>query len=175
MTYPVFASGDVLNAADMNGVGLWLVKTQAVGSGVSSVAVTGAFSADFDNYLVTWTGGSMSVDTTCTFRLGATATGYFGSLIYGSYTNNTVLGLGENNVTVFTYVGGGQPNSTIALQLFAPFLSTATEISARVRYGTVYGTYQGIQTATTSFTGFTLTPAGGTMSGGTIRVYGYRN
>jgi len=41
MTFPVFASGDVLNASDMNGVGLWLVKTQAVGSGVASVTVTG--------------------------------------------------------------------------------------------------------------------------------------
>ena len=46
MSFPVFASGDVLNASDMNGVGLWLVKTQTIGTGVSSVVVTGAFSAD---------------------------------------------------------------------------------------------------------------------------------
>ena len=52
MTYPVFATGDVLNASDMNAVGLWLVKTQTIGSGVGSVAVTGAFSADYDNYKI---------------------------------------------------------------------------------------------------------------------------
>jgi hypothetical protein len=28
---------------------------------------------------------------------------------------------------------------------------------------------------TTSYTAFTLTPTAGTMTGGTIRVYGYRN
>jgi hypothetical protein len=40
-TPPDFSSGAVLTAAQMNSVGLWLVKTQTVGTAVSSVAVTG--------------------------------------------------------------------------------------------------------------------------------------
>jgi hypothetical protein len=40
-TPPDFSSGAVLTAAQMNSVGLWLVKTQTVGTTVSSVAVTG--------------------------------------------------------------------------------------------------------------------------------------
>jgi len=56
MSFPSFASGEVLTAADMNAVGLWLVKTQTVGTGVPSVVVTDAFSANYDNYLVTISG-----------------------------------------------------------------------------------------------------------------------
>jgi len=52
MTYPSFTSGDILTAADMNAVGLWLVKTQTVGTAVSSVQVTGAFSSTYDNPLI---------------------------------------------------------------------------------------------------------------------------
>ena len=60
MSYPVFASGDVLNASDMNGVGLWLVKTQVIGTAVSSVTVTSAFTTDYDQYMITVTGGTFN-------------------------------------------------------------------------------------------------------------------
>jgi hypothetical protein len=50
MTYP-WASGEVLTAADLNAyAGLILVKTQTIGTAVSSVTVTGAFSSTFQNY-----------------------------------------------------------------------------------------------------------------------------
>ncbi len=49
MTYPSFSAGDILTAADMNAVGLWLVKTQTVGTAVASVTVTDAFSSTYDN------------------------------------------------------------------------------------------------------------------------------
>ena len=52
-TPPDFTAYTSLAAASLNKVGLWLVKTQAVGSGVSSVTVSSCFSADYDNYLVT--------------------------------------------------------------------------------------------------------------------------
>ena len=59
-TPPTFSSGAVLTAAQMNSVGMWLVKTQTVGTAVSSVTVTGAFSADYDNYLILMSGGTGS-------------------------------------------------------------------------------------------------------------------
>ena len=57
MTYPTFTNGQVLPASDLNAIGLWLVKSQTVGTGVSSVTVSNAFSADFDNYRIIYSGG----------------------------------------------------------------------------------------------------------------------
>jgi hypothetical protein len=177
MTFPVFASGDVLNASDMNGVGLWLVKTQTVGSGVSSVAVTGAFSADYDTYLVTYSGGSMSADTAIMCQIGSATTGYYGAYVYGNYSSTAVAGANDNNAARFTYVGGGDPfNGNSALfTLNNPFLTTQTYISSpMVAYSTNVGSYVGRLATSTSYTGFTLIPFSGTLTGGTIRVYGYR-
>lgn len=178
MTFPVFNVGDVLTAADMNAAGLWLVKTQTVGAGVSSVNVTGAFSADYANYFVTWTGGTMSNDTAMRMQLGATATAYFGAFIHTpNYTGTTAQSVGDNNNSQFTYVGGG--NSSQAQASFycsGPQLAARTYVwASNVSYGTVFGSYSGRQESTTQFTAFTLSPFAGTMTGGTIRVYGYRN
>ncbi|CAB4167325.1 hypothetical protein UFOVP866_19, partial [uncultured Caudovirales phage] len=38
----------------------------------------------------------------------------------------------------------------------------------------IAGTTNGIHTVATSFTGFTITATGGTITGGGIRVYGYQ-
>jgi len=173
MSFPVFASGDVLNASDMNGVGLWLVKSQTVGTGVSSVTVTGAFSADYDNYLITYNGGTQSVDAAMSMQLGSATTQYFGSVIFGNYAANTVLGVGDNNTASFSYSGGGL-NGACHIIVQNPFLSTQTEITARVRYATVYGIYTGHKVDSTSYTSFKLNSFG-TLTGGTISVYGYRN
>ena len=173
MPVPDFSPGEVLTASAMDSIGLWLVKTQTVGTGVSSVTVTGAFSADYDNYLITYTGGSQSVETTITTKLGSATTGYYGSLIYSSYASATVIGVADNNVGQWNYTGGGVGSSAY-IELLAPFTATNTEIRARVRYGTVYGTFVGHRGDTVSYTSFILAPGSGTFTGGVIRVYGYR-
>jgi hypothetical protein len=178
MTYPVFATGDVLNASDMNGVGLWLVKSQTVGSGVSSVAVTGAFSAAYDNYLITLQGGSMSVDTALKLQLGSTTSGYFGAFIHTpNYAGGTAQSAGDNNSSSFTYGGASNvSNAQMAVYLAGPNKATRTFLtSSQISYSTVFGTYTGVEASSTQHTGFTLIPFSGTMTGGTIRVYGYRN
>ena len=176
MTFPVFASGDVLNASDMNGVGLWLVKSQAVGSGVSSVTVTGAFSADYDNYLVTYSGGTMSADTAIKLNLGAAATAYNGSLIYSQYNGAVPLAANYNNNSTFAYAGGGNSAGASLYVVFTnPFLSLFTRVYASpVSWSNNVGSYSGVLSATTSFTAFTVAPLSGTFTGGTISVYGYR-
>ena len=177
MSFPVFASGDVLNASDMNGVGLWLVKSQAVGSGVSSVAVTGAFSTNYDNYLVTWQGGTMSGDTALKCQLGSTTSGYYGAYVYSLYTGTTTTSAGDNNASTFTYVGGGNASAAVAsFNLYGPNKANRTYCDAsNIGYGTQFGRYSGLEISTTQHTAFTLIPFSGTMTGGTIRVYGYRN
>ena len=51
--------------------GLTLVKTQTVGSGVSSVTVTDAFSATFDNYEILMSGGTQTATTDVKLKLGS--------------------------------------------------------------------------------------------------------
>ena len=173
MTYPTFTNGTVLPASDLNAIGLWLVKSQTVGSGVSSVTVSDAFSATYDNYLITYTGGT-SLDTNTILRMGSAVTGYYGSLNYASYTGGAVTNATDNNTAQWSFTGGGSGTSNY-IEVLTPFLNTSTECRARVRYSTVYGTYTGARVASESFTSFILAPAAGTFTGGTIRVYGYRN
>jgi hypothetical protein len=175
MTFPSFSAGEVLRAQDMNAVGTWLVKSQAVGSGVSSVVVTDAFSASYDNYLIQWTGGTQSVDTNLTLKLGAAGTNYYGALIHGSFFGGSPANAAQNGGTAFQWAGGGTSTSAmLSCMLFEPFAARPTHLQAFIRYSTVYGNNVGYQGDSTSFTAFTLAPASGTMTGGTIRIYGFQ-
>jgi hypothetical protein len=178
MSFPSFATGEVLTAADMNAVGLWLVKTQTVGTGVSSVTVTAAFSSEYTNYLIQWTGGTMSADTALKLKLGSNASGCFGAFIHTpNYTGTSVSNAGDSNTAFFTYCGSGnssQAQSSVLVQ--GPNTATRTfVVSGQVSYSTAFGTYTGLDSSTTQHTAFTFEPFSGTMTGGTIRVYGYRN
>lgn len=174
MTYPVFATGDVLNASDMNAVGLWLVKTQTVGTAVSSVQVTSAFSADYDSYKIIYTGGTGSTDIDLNLTLGSTATGYKWSAVYTTY-NATPSGAGTAAGTFFGY--GASATSSWAhgqFELHAPYLSKRTFFNAQnVNFAAGINSV-GFLDNTTSYTAFTLTCSSGTITGGTIRVYGYK-
>lgn len=173
MAFPTFTDGQALPASDLNAIGLWLVKTQTIGNAVSSVTVSSAFSTTYDNYLITVTNATMSVDTNFSMSLGSTATGYYGFLVYGSYAGSAVSGAGNNNTAFWSWAGGGS-NCTAHIELKQPYLNLGTQIRSWIRYGTVYGQYVGLLDNTTSYTAFTITPASGTMTGGTISVYGYR-
>jgi hypothetical protein len=178
MTFPVFASGDVLNASDMNGVGLWLVKTQTVGSGVSSVTVTDAFSADYDNYKITYTGGTQSSGGIITLKLGASATGYYNVLVYGNtWATPTATGTSTNNGSVWNFAGFGDTNTAyVNCELMQPFAAKYTGLTFSYISSSNAGVGSGYHGVATSYSDFTLTAAGGlTLTGGTIRVYGYRN
>lgn len=179
MSFPVFASGDVLNASDMNGVGLWLVKSQVVGTTVASVTVTGAFSADYDNYRIIYAGGASSAAVTnLALRLGASTTGYYSCTFFASVGAATVSNSGVNNGASWTYGGLATTTATVmCFDLLNPFLTKST-IFANGTYNepnTTFGTTNGVHSVTTSYADFTITPGSGTLTGGTIRVYGYRN
>jgi hypothetical protein len=177
MPVPDFSPGEVLTAAAMDSIGLWLVKTQTVGTGVSSVTVTDAFSADYDNYRIVYNGGVMSNSTAISLRLGSNASGVFGSLIYNDYTTTTVVGAGDNNTANFTYFGGGDAsNAGGIMDLLGPQKAHRTRVvSGPMHYSNFFGTYTAILQNNTQYTAFTLFPFTGTITGGTIRVYGYRN
>lgn len=177
MTYPSFASGDVLLTSDMNAVGLWLIKTQTIGSAVSSVTVSDAFSTTYDNYLITVAGGTHSTGgQVLNLKFGATTTGYYYNLVYTTY-NTIVLAAAGANVGAIDYMGECDAAGLRAnIQVMSPFLSKPTGVAASIRNGTSYaGTTNAFVNNSTSYTSFILGASAGTMTGGTIRVYGYRN
>ena len=177
-TPPTFSSGAVLTAAQMNSVGLWLVKTQTVGTAVSSVTVTGAFSADYDNYLILMSGGTGSGAASIGIELGASTTGYYGFMTYGDSSANTVFGAGRNNTVTMNWVGGclsaGQAVH-VNVQVMNPFKALYSKfISGIYQNAGAYGTMQGEHRVATSYSSFKLVPESGTITGGTVFVYGYK-
>jgi hypothetical protein len=177
MPVPDFSPGEVLTAAAMDSIGLWLVKTQTIGSAVSTVVVTDAFSADYDNYLVTVAGGAASTTTIINIQLGATTTNYFSQYIYTDW-NNTVAADSSKTQTSVRYVGAGTGDGLqMRCEIFSPNLAKTTRIfSPTGAFGTTFaGFSNGWLNNTTQYTGFTIGLSTGTITGGTIRVYGYRN
>jgi len=175
MPVPDFSPGEVLTAAAMDSIGLWLVKTQTVGSGVSSVTVTDAFSATYDNYLIAVSGGTASGNTTLSFRCGTQASGYRYSYLYTSLTSSPQA-VGTNTGTQIEYVGFVNTTGTNgSIGVSGPWLSGPTMITGDGgSIGNFVGRVTGLEPSNTSFTSFTLLPTTGTFTGGTIAVYGYR-
>jgi len=179
MATKTFVASEVLTASDTNtylaNSGLVYVKSQTVGSAVSTVAVSNAFNATFDNYLITYTSGTQTVDTNIKMQLGSATTNYYGVMIYSSFLGGSINNASQNNAAQWDFAGGGNSSlSTIHCEVLAPFLSIPTHLSSFIRYSTVYGRNVGYQGDSTSFTAFTVFPSAGTLTGGTITVYGYR-
>jgi hypothetical protein len=177
-TPPDFAVGQVLTAAAMDSVAMWLVKTQTIGNTVGSVTVTGAFSADYDNYKVLLVGGAGSTNAGLAVTIGSANTGYYCVRRTSTYAAPTTdNGGADNNGSQFTGVGfTSTSGSYLDLHIYAPFLTALTFINGYRIVNSAAGTVMGYLDDTTSHSSFTITASGGaTMTGGTIRVYGYRN
>lgn len=173
------ALGDAIDATvfGLPAGALVLVKTQVIGTTVSSVNVTSAFSTTYDNYKITLTGGTSSSATTVfAFKLGATTTGYYSAGYYTPYTGASSA-IQENNSGSFGNLGGvGQTDGLFAnIELNSPFLAKRTRIGSAYFDTGGQASMLGYLNNTTSYTDFTLTPNVGTVTGGTIRVYGYQN
>jgi hypothetical protein len=166
--------GTALNSNDY--AGLVLVKKQTVGNGVSSVTVTGAFNATYENYKIIYNGGTSSAATFIRLQLGASNSLYYGSYIHASYaTANSIFSANVNNGASFLYAGGADVNVTsLNCDLLSPFLTKfSTLTSGTVSYSTNRGSFFCTHESNTSFTAFTISPNSGTLTGGTIYVYGY--
>jgi hypothetical protein len=160
-----------------NNIGLVLVKTQTVGTGVPSVTVTDAFNANFENYKITYSGGTQSVDSSLDILIGGSTTGYYAILVYALVTGSLTFAA-LNNSSSFAWVGGAAAGqaSHADFELFMPFQARYTKIrNGQYQNGANYGVVNGEHRVATSYSSFTLQAPSGTMTGGTIRVYGYRN
>lgn len=175
MTYPVFTNGTELPASDLNAIGLWLVKSQTIGSGVTSVTVTGAFSADFDRYRITIDGTIASAGGDLRFQLGSTTAAYYG--IYNYQAPSGTSAVYYQNNTANAYIGGidAYGDQTITFDISNPQKATRTTFTGQAFGNNYYFNFGNQLADTTQYTAFTVYTGGPTLTGGTIRVYGYRN
>lgn len=155
--------------------GLRLVKKQTIGTGVSSVNVTGAFSAAYENYKIIISGGVASTANNILFTLGATTSGYYEARINCTYATGVVSANTTNNGASGT-IGQQTTQGLFAnLDLISPFLTAQTNWGSTQLAATTSRAdqTQGMVNNTTSYTAFTITAGAGTLTGGTIYVYGY--
>ena len=159
--------------------GLELVKTQAIGTAVSGITVTNAFSSKYDNYRVVISGGTIATSLTLSIRMGATATGYYGGSIRVT-TASVSSAEGQSNATAYEVgigaVGTNSPSMT--LDILGPFTATkttffATSVNSIASAAGGARWNNGWLDNTTSYTDFTFVN-GGTITGGTVYVYGYK-
>ncbi len=162
------------------GQGMTLVKKQVVGTAVSSVILTSAFSATYQNYRVLYTGGVASSTNyiEVQMRVGSTTStsSYYSSIMGSNYSGGSIGAAGSNNAASWPYVGYGYGAAFVILdmEIRQPFITKNTVFSSYaslVNQPIVGGGYHDQQV---SYDQIVITPQGGvTLTGGTIYVYGY--
>lgn len=182
-TPPTFTTGSVLTAAQMNTIGMHLIKSQAVSAGGTTVNVDNVFNADYDRYRIHMRLNGSTAGTWAHFRLRNSGGDLIGSNYYrmGRYAIFSGGGLDYNSGpnTSFQVVGqwGGSLPSTCIMEIFDPYLANRTGWFANtndVGGGAAYF-QMGLADVTTSYTGFTVYCQAGTFNAGSIKVYGYRD
>lgn len=185
MPLTTYTAGEVLTAASLNNNftvaaaagGLNLISATTIGSAVSSVTISSAFSATYDNYKIVVSGGAGTLaNGNMGFSLGASATGYYSSVAGLVFATGVPITYAISNSSSFTRAGSATTNGiNVVLEVNSPFLAKYTYISGSVSYTDEGGSLNGVHEVATSYTAFTITPSSGTLTGGTVRVYGYSN
>ena len=182
MSFPVFASGDVLNASDMNAVGLWKIASTTF-SGSPGVEMQNCFSSDYRNYLVQVSYyGSGGTNTFIQYMTGtntkdnAATYNRYGFYFLGGVTNLTATGQTAEFVTNH---GTSSSNFSMAtMTIFSPAVSGVHTNSSNQAWAADSGLnvfLNSNKAATTAYTGLYFYPATATTITGTITVYGMRN
>lgn len=180
MAVKTFATGEVLTASDtntyLNNGGLVYITSTTVGSAVSSVTIQNAFSTTYDAYRIVLANvdGSTSAAALIIQLVdsGGTpaTTNYSFAGFYMTYTSTTVNG--QNGTEWLTSLSN--TNCGSAFEIYNPFLSVASYFDNSTVDDVYFRSYGGKHTTASSYTGIKLATNTGTMTGGTITVYGYR-
>ena len=160
--------------------GLTLINTTSF-SGVSSQSVNDVFSTTYDNYRIYFQNltNSSSGDIRLRWRVSGadnTTTNYK-SAGQQNGTDNSTASVGQTSQTSIRigYFTSGSNNFLTGIDVLNPFLTfpTGTFNSAFDGGGAGFSTVTtSLFNATTSFTGFTVFPASGNISG-SVSVYGF--
>ena len=164
--------------------GMVLLNTTSF-SAVASQSVNDVFSATYDNYKIIFeldtTSGTGGTGINMRLRVGGadnSSANYFNNRVFGT---TTVVNSQGNTTADTSFISIGEYDnvgmSVYAYDLIAPFRTATTSMFGlgQHRYTSFYQHTQmksGQTTVTTSYTGFTLIPSAGTITG-KVRIYGY--
>ena len=171
--------GQILTSAYVNNninSGLTYIKQQTIGSAVASVTVSSAFSATYDNYRIIYQmGDSSNIEQLLLKFTNSTGSTYSHGGMYILFGTATIVAETANNSSLGIRIGNVSTDlSSIVFDVISPFGTTPTHVMAQHSDHEYYSTRGGRDSNVASQTAFTLTPGGGTLSGGVIYVYGYR-
>ena len=158
--------------------GLVYITSATIGTGVSTVEVLSAFNTTYDAYKIVATGvtgatGAESISMTLGNSGGYTSTGYDSGMIFNLAGTAVVA---NGNASAWNFVGAYSTTTGMPLNIdvYSPFAAHPTSFSSVYMRADAYGTPTGTLTGTTSYDRFTITVVAGTITGGTIAIYGYR-
>jgi hypothetical protein len=161
--------------------GLTLVKTVSF-SASSSIDLSDSFSTTYDNYMVQGSfTSSADGDLLFRYRVG----GADNSTTNYNYQIADIDGTGQSNTRLTGQTSGrlcatrtGSVRSSVTAQVYQPFASNTKNWVGHASIQTGTATYinqiSGGFNTTTSFTGLTVYPSSGNVTG-TFRVYAYAN
>lgn len=187
MSFPVFAIGDVLNASDMNAVGMWKIASTGTTSS-SNLIVDNVFTTDYTNYRLVFSEitGSGVTGLNLLWRSGGSTinlANYYGTRIGYSYAAAALASATDNggvNHQVCAIMSGNTTSpASLIVDVFAPQKNTrntsitAQGVDARTG-GSGAFSYSGFYNATTAIDGFVLNCGAQTFSNVNVVIYGYR-
>lgn len=190
MPVPVFTSGEVLTAANMNQIGLWQVASGSFSSitSASPLVLSNVLTTDYPHYkiVMSWTqataGGFLNI------RLrnagGLISTGTYDIQTLENYTT-TVAASGALNLTSWTnlaynynlgfqsFFNGDLTFATVAQPTQLNGIGVTKRTGASGNFIYTQNSVNMENTATIA-TGLNIYPDGGAMTG-SYKIYGYRN
>lgn len=182
-TPPVFTSGSVLTAAQMNAVGLWLVKAGSF-SGATSHSVDSVFSSDYRNYRLVFSNlSTASGSVGISLRLRSSSGDYNGPthkrMIVGLTSGGTASNITGTTDTSLYLLDSGVTTAKhgASIDLLNPQEAQQTIALSQAVFQWTDGFYfrgggQVIDT-TTQFTGFSVICS--VNVSGSYAVYGYND
>jgi hypothetical protein len=159
--------------------GLRLVKKQTIGTAVSAVTVTDAFSATYENYKIVVSGGVGSTGgATLNMTFGSTTSGYYWAGSFVVWTSGVITTITGDNVANWGRAGIANTNSINGdIDVLSPNLAKKTIFKSQYLQNVAtngnFVNTGGFVNNDLQYTAFTLTASSGTLTGGTIYVYGY--
>lgn len=179
MADQTFTSGQVLTAAQMttlqNNIALTYIKSVNVGTTVGSVTVSDCFSSAFDSYEILYSGGLSSNTEVLYMTLAGITTGsYYSAGAQNTSGSGTYNGIGAAAQTKWQVASCTPTRFGLTMTIHHPYL--VLQKYTRCEFASDYSTgwTGGVCNNTLSVTAFTFLPGAGTLTGGTISVYGYR-
>jgi hypothetical protein len=180
-TPPVFTSGAILTAAQMNSIGMWKISSGTSSLSTTPTQFTSVFNnTDYPNYKLFLTTTAASTTNRILFKFisGTTpaSTAYYGGGIGGSSGGATVYFPGSNNLS--SLILGPSTNAATrvtAMDIIAPNQAIQTMYSGyctEINNADAF-TFGGCHLTATAYDGFELVTSAGTMTIA-YQLYGYR-